>query len=78
MKDPTITEGAATLLKAQSNAAQHLEACRRCKRLFVSFLEASAEDEPALIHSLGEGGPFGLTAKIVRELRTCPDWPAGA
>jgi hypothetical protein len=76
MKDPIIAQTAHSLLKAQTKAAQHLENCVRCKRLFVSLLEATAEDEQALLHSLGEGAAFGLTAKIIRELRTCPEWPA--
>ncbi len=76
MKDPMIADIAHRLLRAQTKAAQHLENCARCKRLFVSFLEATAEDEQALLHDLGEGAAFGLTAKIIRELRTCPEWPA--
>jgi hypothetical protein len=78
MNRALIAEFAAVTLKAQTKAAQHLETCVRCRRLFVSALEEGAEDEMALLHSLGEGGAFGLTAKIVRELRTCPEWPAGA
>ena len=76
MKDPIIAQTAHSLLKAQTKAAQHLENCERCKRLFVSLVEATAaEDGPAFLHSLGEEAAFGLTAKIIRELRTCPEWP---
>ena len=73
-----IADFAARALKEQTKAAQHLETCPRCRRLFISAFETSAEDEMSLLHSFGEGGTFELTAKIIRELRTCPEWPAGA
>jgi hypothetical protein len=77
MKSALVATFATVALKAQSKAAQHLESCERCRRLFISAYDESAEDEASLFHSLGEGGVFGLTAKIIRELRTCPEWPAG-
>lgn len=69
-----IAEFAALALKTQTKAAQHLETCARCRRLFVSALQV-ADDEAVL--PLADGA-FGLTAKIIRELRTCPEWPPGA
>lgn len=77
MKSAPIDAFAALTLKAQTKAAQHLENCERCRRLFISAFEESAKDQMSLVHSLGEGGAFGLTAKIIRELRTCPEWPEG-
>jgi hypothetical protein len=77
MKSALTATFATVALKAQTKAAQHLETCERCRRLFIVAVEESAEDEASLLHSLGEGGVFGLTAKVIRELRTCPEWPAG-
>jgi hypothetical protein len=80
MKSALVATFATVALKAQTKAAQHLENCERRRRLFISAFSAfeeSAEDEMSLLHSLGEGGVFGLTAKVIRELRTCPEWPAG-
>jgi hypothetical protein len=77
MKSALIAKFPTVALKAQTKAAQHLENCERRRRLFISAYNESAEDEMSLLHSLGAGGVFGLTAKVIRELRTCPEWPAG-
>lgn len=61
-------------LKAQTKAAQHMEACARCQRLFLSALKASAEEDPMFLRE----GAFGITVKIIRELRDCSEWPTGA
>ena len=59
MKSSLIEIFARVALKAQTRAAQHLENCERCRRLFISAFEESAEDEMSLLHSLGEGGVLG-------------------
>jgi hypothetical protein len=55
MKSALIATFATVAVKAQTKAAQHLENCERCRRVFISAFEESAEDEMSLLHSLGEG-----------------------
>jgi len=62
------------LLKGQTAAAQHMEICTRCQRLFVAALEVSDETDPMFFRE----GAFGITAKVIRDLRDCAGWPSGA
>ena len=68
------------VLNAQVAAAEHVRDCARCRHLFeVAFDEAELSDQVVYSETGQNGGfitnPFFVMTQILRELRSCPDWP---
>lgn len=66
-------------LDAQVTAGEHIRDCDRCRHLFeIAYEETALSDSTLLNFSerlLGIPNPFFVTTQIMRELRSCPDWP---
>jgi hypothetical protein len=67
-------------LKAQVAAAEHMRDCARCSHLFqIAYQETVSGD--VVLDLSGKTAvsnpfdPFFVTSQIVRELRSCPNWP---
>jgi hypothetical protein len=63
------------VLNAQVAAAEHVRDCAKCRHLFeVAFDEADLSDQVCSEMVVGPN-PFFVMTQILRELRSCPDWP---
>ena len=81
MKDEHAAIGTKLALTAQVTAAEHIRDCARCSHLFqIAFQETASSGNVVL--DLSEKtrvsnpfDPFFVTSQIIRELRSCPEWP---
>jgi hypothetical protein len=66
-------------LNAQIAASEHIRACDRCRHFFVvAYDEMGASEFTDFSDRVfGAPNPFQVTVQIIRELRSCPDWPKG-
>jgi hypothetical protein len=70
--------GSAAALNAQVAAAEHVRDCDRCRHLFeAAYEETTLSDNLVSNFSQIVAGPnpFVVMTQILRELRSCPDWP---
>jgi hypothetical protein len=64
----------AAALNAQVEAAQHIRDCALCHRLFRAAYEAAYQQFSLPV---SDRFPWGITYKLLPELRRCEDWPKG-
>ena len=65
-------------LNAQVAAAEHVRDCNRCRHLFeIAYEETALSDNlvPNISEIVTGPNPFFVMTQILRELRSCPDWP---
>jgi hypothetical protein len=65
-------------LNAQVAAAEHVRDCNRCRHLFeIAYEETALSDNlvPNFSEIVTGPNPFFVMTQILRELRSCPDWP---
>jgi predicted anti-sigma-YlaC factor YlaD len=63
-------------LGTQVAAAEHIRACDACRRMFVVAYEEMRRLSFGNYAEMVVGpNPFEVTVQILRELRSCPDWP---
>ena len=64
------------MLNAQVAASEHVRDCDRCRHLFEVAYEMSAlSDNLVISEDVSGPNPFFVMTQILRELRSCPDWP---
>jgi predicted anti-sigma-YlaC factor YlaD len=64
------------VLNAQVAAAEHVRDCASCRHLFeVAFDEAELSDQVVYSEMVVGPSPFFVMTQILRELRSCPEWP---
>lgn len=65
-------------LDAQIAASEHIRACNRCRHFFeIAYDETGASGSTDFSDRVCGPNPFHVTVQIMRELRSCPDWPKG-
>ena len=71
-----IKLASAVALKAQVAAAEHVRDCDKCRHLFeIAYEEAEFSDNLVMSEEIRYPSPFFVMTQILRELRSCPDWP---